>query len=67
MTAPSPSATYQKLQRVSELLGTAAALASETTDADLALCRAVNQAVIVLTDTSRALVEDLVQSIECSV
>lgn len=67
MTAVSTYTTYQKLQRASELLGTAAALASETTDADLTLCRAVNQAVIVLTDTSRALMEDLMQSIESNV
>ncbi|WP_225775349.1 hypothetical protein [Pseudomonas sp. Marseille-Q5115] len=64
MTEPSSSTTYQKLQRASELLCTAAALASETTDADLTLCRAVNQAVIVLTDTSRALLEDVMQDID---
>jgi hypothetical protein len=51
-------AAYQSLQRASQLLDTASVLAAETGDANRQLCRALNQAVALLTETSRTLVED---------
>ncbi|MDY1019488.1 hypothetical protein SOM59_20635 [Pseudomonas coleopterorum] len=51
-------AAYQSLQRASQLLDTASVLAAETSDANQQLCRALNQAVALLTETSRTLVED---------
>ncbi|WP_040259308.1 hypothetical protein [Pseudomonas massiliensis] len=59
MTDHSTTPIYQKLQRASQLLETAVVLASETSDADLRLCRAINQAVVVLTETSFMLVSEL--------
>ena len=56
--------TYQALQRASQLLDTAAVLAAETCDANQQLCRALNQAVALLTDTSRELVEDSLREME---
>lgn len=51
-------AAYQSLQRASQLLDTASVLATETSDANQQVCRALNQAVALLTETSRTLVED---------
>jgi hypothetical protein len=51
-------AAYQSLPRASQLLDTASVLAAETSDANQQLCRALNQAVALLTETSRTLVED---------
>jgi hypothetical protein len=56
--------TYQALQRASQLLDTAAVLAAETSDANQKVCRALNQAVALLTDTSRSLVEDSLRDME---
>jgi len=61
MTAQTFSASYLNLQRTSELLDTAAVLAAETADADLQLCRALSQAVALLAETSRVLVEESMQ------
>lgn len=60
MTMNDQAATrsFQRLERASQLLGTAVVLANETTDADLTLCRAINQAVVVLAETSRMLVDE---------
>jgi hypothetical protein len=51
-------AAYQSLQRASQLLDTASVLAAETGDANQQLCRALNQSVALLTETSRTLVEN---------
>lgn len=56
--------TYQALQRASQLLDTAAVLAAYTGDANQKVCRALNQAVALLTDTSRSLVEDSLRDME---
>lgn len=61
MTDRTHSAPYQNLRRASELLDTAAVLAAETADADLQLCRALSQAVALLAEISRVLVEESMQ------
>ena len=64
MTDQNIITSYQALQRASQLLDTAAVLAAEITDADLKLCRALSQAVELLADTSRALVDDSLREME---
>lgn len=58
------TSAYQSLQRASQLLDTAAVLVAETSDADLKLCRALNQAVALLTATSRKLVDDSLRTLD---
>lgn len=64
MNHPTSITTYQALQRASQLLDTAAVLAAETDDANQKVYRALNQAVALLTDTSRSLVEDSLRDME---